>query len=152
MWFNSYNYRIKNDYCVPKEQCDFYEEYSNSIINYSGKCLSSCDESIYRYHIVGTKECISNCQSTDTYRYIDLKNHICYPQTSCNFIQKYDNKYYCLSTCNIGEGYKVLETPNQCYKECIDYKNNRLQSIKPFYNQGTNICIESCQVSGNDKI
>ena len=137
------NYKIKNNYCVPLSQCQFYADGNNN-------CLNSCEELIDKpFHNFQSQECIPNC---NTGSYLYLKNNICYPEEKCNYIQDTSPNKKCLSTCNVGEGFivPVSETPKKCYTSCpqtqISGKTYR------YYNNGENECMEKCSVTGNNKI
>jgi len=138
------NYKIKNNNCVHKVECQFYDNDDNN-------CLNSCEESSNKYHNFQSNECISNCNiNTDTNNYLYLKDNICYPENKCNYIQDTTPNKKCLSTCNIEDGYIVpgLNTPSQCYTSCPP----SIESNYKYHDHGENICMESCSESTNNKI
>ena len=100
-----------------------------------------------KFHNLGEKECIPAClnsiDSNDlTKNYYQGDNNICYLFSDCKFINEAKNK--CLSSCDIGEGFYIKGDTNKiCYNTCPD--GNR------FRNFGTNICINACNLTNNDK-
>ena len=131
--------RQKNNYCIPKTQCDFYDDSND-------QCLNSCEESSSKhYHNFDSNECILNCNANSD-NYIYSKNNICYKEENCQFIQEDGTEKKCLSKCELEEGFKLLISghENKCYTSCSE--------AYPYYNHGSNLCIEKCSISGNDKI
>ena len=125
----------KNNKCVDLSECNFYS---------GSNCYDSCNEAGSNiYHKFGEKECISSCPTApeDFIYYGD--DNICYKLDSCKFVK--GNK--CLSSCNIGQGFYLVNDKN-CYDSCNDIAspNNYL-----YWNYGTNVCIQECHLNGNDK-
>jgi len=135
-------YKKNNNYCVPLNECQFYDDTIDH-------CLNSCDEANSKpYHNFGSNKCINNC-NIDSHYY--LKNNICYQEDNCNYIQIISGGINrCLSTCNVGEGFIVPDsaTPKQCYTSCPSDSGNNY----PYYNHGDNKCLVSCSNDGNNKI
>ena len=129
------NLKIKNNYCVPEEQCNFYD---------GDICLDSCKDSNGKpYHKKNYKECISVC---GTGFYLNKNDNICYQTTDpeCNFLKEDSGENYCISECNVGDGFISSEgDSNKCYNSCPG-------TAKKYYNHGENICLDKCSV--NNKI
>ena len=94
--------RKKNNYCVHKTQCDFYDD--------TNICLNSCEESLNnKFHNFDNNKCIASCNLfLDNYIY--SRNYICYKEENCNFIQEVSSEKKCLSKCELEEGFKSLIT------------------------------------------
>ena len=132
--------RKKNNYCVHKTQCDFYDD--------TNICLNSCEESLNnKFHNFDNNKCIASCNADSDNYYIYSRNYICYKEENCNFIQEVSSEKKCLSKCELEEGFKSLipGEEKKCYRSCTE-------TAYKYHNQGSNICIQKCSSSGNDKI
>jgi hypothetical protein len=79
-----------------------------------------------------------------------LKNNICYKSNNCNYYNEVSGIKYCLSTCNVGEGFLLSqdsENPKRCYSSCDLYSGPN-----KYVNHGENICMGKCSITDNSKI
>ena len=111
----------------------------NEIIDFDGKCVSSCQNSYYKYAdiIDGKLSCVNQCQKGKKY----LKNYTCVdtclPPT--NFVEGNE----CLTQCNSNHFQQKNEstTEIQCVEKC--------EPGQFYYNTGSlyiqNICMPKCE-------
>lgn len=107
--------------------------------------MNSCKDSSLPYHNFNSNICINNCQGT----YLYSKDYICYSRNECNYYQIDENgNYKCLSSCNVGEGFKLISddnNPKRCFTSCSGTTNQ-------YYSHGSNICMAQCKDFNNGNI